>query len=341
METDYDVVIVGAGPAGLSCAKELRGSNLKVLLVEKNKVIGPKVCAGGITLKDLKEIPKEILDAVFNKVYAHYKNKTVLVERNYDLIATIDREKLGQYQLNQINKFDNTKILTGISVTKINPDNSLILSSGEEIKFEFLVGADGSNSIVRNFLKLPTKKIGICIQYILPKNLGNFELYLNNTLFGAAYLWIFPHQNYTSVGCGMSLEKMNTKKLRDNFEIWLRERGIDLTGAKFEAGIINYDYQGYKFKNIFLAGDAAGLTSGLTGEEIYTAIISGKQIAKEILELDNSKNLITEWLIQKARQEKYLFFLRRPSYFKHLLFSLFMKLIRSEKIQDKIIDLLT
>lgn len=341
METDYDVVIVGAGPAGLSCAKELGGSNLKVLLAEKNKIIGPKVCAGGITLKDLKEIPKEILDAVFNKVYAHYKNKTVLVERNYGLIATIDREKLGQYQLNQINKFGNIKILTGISVTKINPDNSLILSSGEEIKFKFLVGADGSNSIVRNFLKLPIKKRGILIQYILPRKMENFELYLDNDLFGTAYLWIFPHKNYTSIGCGTDSKTISARELKDNFENWLRKEKIDLTGAKLEAGIINYDYRGYKFGNIFLAGDAAGLTSGLTGEGIYSAIISGKQIAKEILQKDKDKNLINNWLIKKKRQEKYIFLLKMPSYFKHLLFSLFMKLIRNEKIQDKVIDLLT
>jgi flavin-dependent dehydrogenase len=338
MKTDYDVVIVGAGPAGLSCAKELGNSGQSVLLVEKNKVIGPKVCAGGITIKDLLEIPTELLDNVFKKVYVHYKNKVVLVERNYDLIATIDREKLGQWQLSQLN---NTKILTGVFVEKINSDNSLELSSGEKIKFKFLVGADGSLSLVRNYLSLPTEKIGICIQYILPKNLENFKLYLDNTLFGAAYIWIFPHKNYTSIGCGIDLRIMTGKKLRDNFENWLKERKIDLTGAKFEAGMLNYDYRGYKFRNIFLAGDAAGLISGLTGEGIYSAIISGRQIAREILGTTNDKNLITKWLAKKTRQEKYLFFLRKSKFFKHLLFSVFMFLIRSKKMQDKVIDLLT
>jgi heterodisulfide reductase subunit A-like polyferredoxin len=53
-----DVLIVGAGPAGLSCAKALGDSNLNVLVLEKNKIVGPKVCAGGITgLAPGKELP--------------------------------------------------------------------------------------------------------------------------------------------------------------------------------------------------------------------------------------------------------------------------------------------
>ena len=51
--TVYDVIIVGAGPAGLRCAEILGQSKLSVLLLEKNAKMGQKVCAGGITRKDL------------------------------------------------------------------------------------------------------------------------------------------------------------------------------------------------------------------------------------------------------------------------------------------------
>ena len=43
----YDVVIIGAGPAGLAAARYLAENKKSVLVLEKNKVIGPKVCGGG------------------------------------------------------------------------------------------------------------------------------------------------------------------------------------------------------------------------------------------------------------------------------------------------------
>ena len=47
----YDVIIVGAGPGGLSCAKHLKGSGLKVLILEKSSDLGKKICSGEITRK--------------------------------------------------------------------------------------------------------------------------------------------------------------------------------------------------------------------------------------------------------------------------------------------------
>ena len=48
MET-FDVIIVGGGPAGLQCARELSYSRLRVLLLEKDEIFGDKLCAGGLT----------------------------------------------------------------------------------------------------------------------------------------------------------------------------------------------------------------------------------------------------------------------------------------------------
>ncbi len=49
IKRDYDVIIAGAGPSGLECAFQLNNSALSVLLIEKNDIIGPKKCAGGLT----------------------------------------------------------------------------------------------------------------------------------------------------------------------------------------------------------------------------------------------------------------------------------------------------
>lgn len=336
----YDVVIVGAGIAGLECAKNLSNSNLSVLVVEKNKNIGEKVCAGGVIPSDMMYIHKSFLNFSFQKMLIHYKNKTVLFPKNGNFISTINRKRLSQFQLNFLKKSDNIKILTGVSVSRILSNNFLELDSGKRIKFRFLIGADGATSVVRKYLNLLINKLEIAFQYIIPKKFKNFEVYLDDKLFGTGFLWIFLHKNFTSIGCGSDIKFINPKQLKSNFDVWLKENNINVSNAKFEAAVLNYDYRGYKFGNIFLAGDAAGLTSGITGKGIYSAFLSGKQIAKDILQKDNAHNLITNWLKKKKQQEKYMFFLKN-SFLRNLFFSIAMKLISYKKVQERVIRLIT
>ena len=44
-----DVVIVGGGPGGLTCAERLAQKGVEVLLLERKSAFGHKVCAGGVT----------------------------------------------------------------------------------------------------------------------------------------------------------------------------------------------------------------------------------------------------------------------------------------------------
>jgi len=67
----YEVVIIGAGPGGLNCAKILGDAGKKVLLLEKNQEIGPKVCAGGLTRKSYQYLmlPENLIGYKFDKIY--------------------------------------------------------------------------------------------------------------------------------------------------------------------------------------------------------------------------------------------------------------------------------
>lgn len=296
----YDIVIIGAGPGGLKAAEILANNNKKVLVLEKNSIIGKKVCAAGLTIKDFEFIPKSLIEREFNKIILHTPLQETTIKSNKPFVFTTNRIKLGKYMAKkahdagaEIKKFN--------LVTKIKEDS--IIANKEEIKFDYLIGADGSNSILRKYLNLPTNDLMLAIQYITNKKFKDMELFLDVRKFGPSYVWIFPYKNSTSIGTGTVNKFMKMNELKKNFDNFCRNK-FDIEKAEFQAHTINHFYQGYKFKNKFLIGDAAGFTSSLTGEGIYQAIASGHDIANEILNKD-CKYL--NKLIRRKSQERKLF----------------------------------
>ena len=285
-------LIIGAGPGGLACAKILAEQGIDTIVLERKKVIGPKVCAGGITWSGLiSRVPETLAEKSFPKQYIKTPLQNICIQEKTAIIATVNREKLGQHMA-QLAHDAGAKIRTGVIVRKIHTGALLVIDkengTEEEISFDNLVGADGSSSLVRRFLKLESNRLGIGITYQIPGDIPKMEWHLNNRLFGNGYAWIFPHVDTISIGAYADRKTMAPAKLKENLIRWAGKQGYDLKQHPAHAEYINYDYQGWHFANIFLVGDAAGLASGLTGEGIYPAIISGEQIALTIANPDHS-----------------------------------------------------
>lgn len=281
----YEVIIIGAGPGGLSAAQKLSEAGKKVLLLEKNNEIGPKVCAGGLTGKAMKKfnLPKELFDHRFEEIFLHSPFFSSEIKLKEPFTYTVDRKNLGQWMLKRLEK-TGADIGLNARATKIASDH-IIVNDSEKINFKYLIGADGANSIVRKFVGLKNEKLLIAIQYIVPGDAyKKFELFFDSRLFSAGYAWIFPHKGYASIGCGCEPNFFSSKDLMAGFKEWLVKEKIDVSKSRYESFLINYNYLGYKFGNIFLVGDAAGLSSGLTGGGIYQAMISGEEAAKSIID---------------------------------------------------------
>jgi len=214
----FDVIIIGAGPAGLNCAKTLGDSNYTVLVLEKNSEIGPKICAGGLTKKSIisLNLPKQLYDFKSNKLKIHASPFKFILKDKKDFIYSIDRKNFGKWQLKRLKQFKNIKVRTGANVSKI--ENKFILVNGKKILYKFLVGADGSSSLVRNYLGIQSNKIDFAVQYIIQtRKYKFFEIFFNPKLFSAWYAWIFPHGNYVSIGCGCNPDILSPKDLIKNF----------------------------------------------------------------------------------------------------------------------------
>jgi geranylgeranyl reductase len=162
-----------------------------------------------------------------------------------------------------------------------------------------IVGADGASSRVRRLLGLafgarvlarqvtvPPKRAGSRLAGDLPR------VFFEPGLFGAGYGWSFPAPDGVRLGCGAPASRRSAGELREAFHRWLGSLGVSREGLRERAGSIGCGYAGHRFGRLFLAGDAAGLASPVTGEGISQALISGAEVAREILEPGYRSQLI-------------------------------------------------
>ncbi len=305
-----NIIIVGAGPAGLAAAAELRKISRfnNVVVLEKNAEISYKICAGGISPNSSEiDLPEKIIDRKFKRIKIFTPKQSVTLEEDRPIAATTNRKFLHKIMAEKATGLG-AKILFNKFVKEISAD-SVTTNAGEKFVFDYLIGADGSNSSIRKILGLKTKKMLAAFQYMIPQNYPYMEFHIDFKKFGPSYAWIFPQKEVVSVGTGydpnLFKNDFSIQKLRKNFDLWCAKK-FDMKNAKFEAFSINYDYQGFDFGNIFLAGDAAGFASGFTGEGIKFAVLSGKDIARKICDPNYKCAEIENILKIKKRGENFI-----------------------------------
>jgi geranylgeranyl reductase len=263
---------------------------VKALLLERQKHIGRKVCAGGITSGGLfRTLPEKLIQKTFTSQTIRTRHQDIKIHDERPMIGTVNRRELGSHMA-ELAVRHGAELRTGSRVLSIDEDRVHFTDGGRshEVGYDFLVGADGSNSKVRKFLGLdPSAPLcGIGIHYLVPNGGPEMVWNFNPSLFGSGYSWIFPRRSCASVGAYLPDTSMTPLHLKNNLESWLADRKIAITGCRFEADKINIDYRGWQFGNRYLVGDAAGFASPLTGEGINPAWVSAEAVASMITDPD-------------------------------------------------------
>ncbi|PIE66545.1 MAG: monooxygenase [Desulfobacterales bacterium] len=338
---ETDILIIGAGPAGLACAKVLAENGLKVVVVERKPSVGPKVCAGGITYSGLiKHIPPEYIEKEFPEQHIFTPRQRLTVAESAPIIATIDREQIGQWMKQQA-LASGAKILTGAQAVQIDGQKVLVQhgKKTKPISTNHLIGADGANSIVRRYLNIPTTKVGVGLNCFIPMQYEQMEWHLNPKLFNSGYAWIFPHRKSISIGAYAERSCMDTRTLKQNLIAWATTRGIAIPQKAIRAGLVNFDYQGTSFNPLWLIGEAAGLASGLTGEGIYPGIVSGQEVARKILDPSYSMPLLKTIVKKQHKHYTVLTLAKQTPRLCGILMDLLVLLLRCKLINFRTLEM--
>lgn len=302
MASRFDVVIIGAGPAGISCAQALAGSSLSVLMLEKSETIGPKICAGGLTRMAAQfGVPGDRARSFHEQVVCLDDLPPFRIVLRHPMI-TVNRTDLALHHLTGLDRTANVEIAAGTKATRLS-DGAVWTDRGV-FSFRFLVGADGSQSIVRKHLGLPSR-FGIGLYYEVPRLSDEVRFHFRPGIVRSGYLWAFPHRDCTNVGIGFNPDRLTAGLAKVILQQYVKELGFASEGARLRGGTISHLYRGCRFGNVFLAGDAAGLASKASGEGIPFALVSGREIGRAILDAGYRMPEFRRMLALKRRQEGY------------------------------------
>ncbi|RLB76517.1 MAG: hypothetical protein DRH24_17745 [Deltaproteobacteria bacterium] len=309
----YDVIVVGAGFAGLSSALTLARQGLRVCVLERNKEIGKPVRTTGIFIQKLIDeffIPKQFLENEIKGIFVHSpsgKCYPIKLEGPRFYMGNISRYQ--KWLANECIKW-RVKFHLNTSCNDINIKKSKVKIDGFESKAVIL--ACGSNiDLVRKLTGNSVKKFLIGIEFvgkgINARNPRYFECFFDYDLAPGYGAWIAPiTRDVNHVGlCRYSPCNVDIKKKL--FEYFKRRIKSKFTIKEVRSGLIpisgpiNKTY-GDRF---LIVGDAAGQTGALSCGGIYFALGIGK-IAGKVLSahIDNpSEDNLEEY--EDAWKERY------------------------------------
>ncbi len=324
--TDYDVIVVGAGPAGLCAAIELMKEKTSVLVVDRKQEIGcPKRCAEGLSLRWFKKMnitPKkewavqEIKGAELyspNGKSIKMKSKTpqgyILERKMFEKYLAIEAVKKGAKILmkNQV-----------VSAERKNGRVELIIEENKEkkrVSCKIVVACDGVDSLTAKMLGLNTKldlsETDSGYQYEMTGVKGYDEdvlhLFFGKDIAPRGYIWIFPKRKGTAnVGIGIGAYEKETAKYY--LDKWIAEQTGLKNGSIIEvnAGVIPVGgfLEKMQADNLLVAGDAGHMVDPIHGGGIGIAMEGGRLAGKHAL-IALKTNKFSEEDLKKYTEEWY------------------------------------
>ena len=267
----FDVAIVGAGIAGNSVAYELAKKGYKVIVLEKKKEIGGKIC-GGLVSRRVINLQKT--DAIVNEIkgaYIHFPNeKEICIGGDKTYAYVIDRDKF-LYEIAEKAMAEGAIYKLSFSVRKIHQNK---IYGKEDIKFDYLIGTDGAKSKVAELFDMGKINYINAIQGEGKKLEEDFvRVYLDNELFPNFFGWVIPADEKARIGLGCQ-----SKKLKEKINIFARK--IDRKISNYKAGLIPCGMRKFYRKNLALIGDAAGQVKATSGGGIYASLLASKILAE-------------------------------------------------------------
>lgn len=283
-----DVIIIGAGPAGSTCAWKLKQNKVDCIILDSEKFPRTKLCAGWITPKVFKLLELDKYSKPIIPLKHVYLNIGKIKIKLRTKQLSIRRYELDNWLL----KRSKAKVYKHL-VKKIKKQNNHYIIDNK-YKCKYLIGAGGTFCpVYRTFFSdsnpRDKKSLIVCMEQEFKYNYKekNCQIWLcDNKLAG--YSWYVPKGNkYLNIGVGALADKETD--IQEQWKYLVKKlKKLDLVkNYKFKpkgyAYYIRQNVNKCRIGNAFIVGDAAGLATKDLAEGIQPAIESGILAAESII----------------------------------------------------------
>ena len=308
MKIECDVLVVGAGPAGLAASITTSNKGLKTILVEKNSEIGYPIKSSATTWREVIDswkLPNKVMYQWYTSFYINSLHSKREIEVNFGkkkLIGTLNYHVfLQELAFKAIQS--GTKIILSEKIIEPILDGDYVIgakSNNKEIKSKILIDCSGPNGVIGRKINLLPKKneieVGIGIEYEMfnfkVRNQKSFDFFVGQKeIVPIGYAWIFPiTNNRAKVGlCTVynTCEEIKEKNIGYWYNRFISEDSpiheMLNYAQPYEVHVGSYPLCGMLKKpyanGLLMAGDSAAQASMLVGEGIRYAMEFGKNAA--------------------------------------------------------------
>ncbi len=281
----YDVVVVGAGPAGSVAAREAAAAGARTLVLERGAVVGEPVRCGEFLPSteevericdtepplELFDLPRHVRAAEIDRARAHAPSGAVY---EVDFRGhSIWRHRLDRHLAHEaVREGAELWMETAFG----GRHDAHLLTSRGPLQASVVVGADGPRSTVAKAWGFPPHALLFPALSLAVE--GDFDPVFDAYFGGVApggYAWIIPRRGDANVGLGVHPD-LRKEPLQRTLRRFLASRGLD-TGAGPTGGDVPMSgpRRETQRENVLLAGDAAGHVLATSGGGIFTAMLGG------------------------------------------------------------------
>lgn len=290
MDNSWDVIVVGAGPAGSSCARVIAESGYSVLVLDKKHTIGePNHCGEGVSSACLDEVgvsarqPWIISEVKGCKLLFPNGTETRFTQKGY----CIDRPSFDRFLAERASNLG-AVFRTSSEVKAIVSEQSgwRVRTAHSELRSRYLVGAGGALCPVSKHFK-QNPFILPAVQYKFRKKdvacdfSDSFLQFHHHEDFSGGYAWVFDRSDEVSIGAG------SPTGLKEKLERFCARIGVDPDKRiKTEGGPIPFLHRPLQiaFPRALLCGDSGGFTYPFTKGGVHGACWSGRISGEVIVE---------------------------------------------------------